>query len=96
MVFVGLPGWVAQSVKSDRLPEHAPILGWNISDQDEDGDTLFRWDMSMLAMRDSAGVPLHEVEDECKRSIDLVAHVMNQDEWRQIAEIRTASDSCGT
>jgi hypothetical protein len=40
--------WVAQSVKSNRLPEHAPILGWNISDQDEDGDTLFRWDMSML------------------------------------------------
>jgi pilus assembly protein CpaF len=52
--------------------------------------------LAQLAMRGSAGVPLHDVEDECRRSIDLVAHVMNQDGWRRITEIRTVSDSCGT
>jgi pilus assembly protein CpaF len=45
--------------------------------------------LAQLAMRGSAGVPLYEVEDECRRSIDLVAHVMNQDGWRRITEIRT-------
>jgi pilus assembly protein CpaF len=52
--------------------------------------------LAQLAMRGSAGVSLHDVEDECRRSIDLVAHVMNQDGWRRITEIRTVSDSCGT
>src|SRR5260370_12480913 len=48
--------------------------------------------LAQLAMRGSGGVPLHDVEDECKRSIDLVAHVMNQDGWRRITEIRTVSE----
>ena len=39
---------VAQSVKTDRLSEHAPVLLWNISDQDEHGDTLFWRDASVL------------------------------------------------
>lgn len=46
--------------------------------------------LAQLAMRGSAGIPLHDVEDECRRSIDLVAHVTNQDGWRRIAEIRTS------
>jgi pilus assembly protein CpaF len=48
--------------------------------------------LAQLAMRGSGGVPLHDVEDECRRSIDLVAHVMNLDGWRRITEIRTVSE----
>jgi pilus assembly protein CpaF len=51
--------------------------------------------LAQLSMRGSAGIPLHNVEDECRRSIDLVAHVVNQDGLRRITEIRTASDSRG-
>lgn len=46
--------------------------------------------LAQLAMRGSGGVPLHEIEEECGRSIDLVAHVMNQDGWRHVTEIRTS------
>jgi pilus assembly protein CpaF len=46
-------------------------------------------------MRGSGGVPLHEIEAECERSIDLVAHVMNQDGWRHVTEIRTPSEFTG-
>jgi pilus assembly protein CpaF len=55
------------------------------------GDALRR--LSQLAMRGSGGVPLHDVEEECGRSIDLVAHVMNQDGWRHVSEIYTSTTS---
>jgi pilus assembly protein CpaF len=57
------------------------------------GDALRR--LAQLSMRASGGVPLHEIEAECKRSIDLVAHVMNQDGWRHVTEIRTPSEFTG-
>jgi len=44
--------------------------------------------LAQLAMRGSGGVPLRDVEEECGRSIDLVAHVMNRDGWRRVTEIR--------
>ncbi len=53
------------------------------------GDALRR--LAQLAMRGSGGgVPLHDVEEECERSIDVIVHVMNEDGWRHIAEIRPA------
>jgi pilus assembly protein CpaF len=45
--------------------------------------------LAQLAMRGSGGVSLENIEDECRRSIDVVAHVSNQDGWRHIREIRT-------
>ena len=45
--------------------------------------------LAQLAMRGSSGVPLRDVEEECGRSIDLVAHVMNQNGWRHVTEIRS-------
>jgi len=50
------------------------------------GDALRR--LAQLAMRDSGGVPLQDVTEECRRSIDLIAHVANQDGWRHVTEIR--------
>lgn len=45
-----------------------------------------------LAMRESGGgVPLHDVEEECRRSIDVIVHVINDDGWRRITEISTNS-----
>jgi pilus assembly protein CpaF len=44
--------------------------------------------LAQLAMRGSGGVSLYDVEEECKRSIDVVAHVTNEDGWRHITEIR--------
>lgn len=44
--------------------------------------------LAQLAMRGSGIVPLSSVEEECRRSIHLVAHVMNQDGWRHITEIQ--------
>lgn len=45
--------------------------------------------LAQLAMRGSGGgVSLHDVEEECGRSIDVVVQVMNTDGWRHIAEIR--------
>jgi pilus assembly protein CpaF len=53
-------------------------------------DALHR--LAQLAMRCSGGgVPLHDVEEECARSIDLVAHMINQDGWRCIGEIRASA-----
>src|SRR3984885_1099515 len=46
------------------------------------GDALRR--LAQLAMRGSGGVPLQEIEDECRRSIDVIAHVMNEDGWRHV------------
>jgi pilus assembly protein CpaF len=51
------------------------------------GDALRR--LVQLAMRGSGIAPLSSIEEECRRSIDLVAHVMNQDGWRHITEIQT-------
>ena len=53
------------------------------------GDALRR--LAQLAMRGSGGVPLPDVEEECGRSIDMVAHVMNQDGWRHVTEIRSSA-----
>jgi pilus assembly protein CpaF len=55
------------------------------------GDALRR--LAQLAMRGAGdGVPLHDVEEECARSIDVVVHVMNEDGWRHVAEIRISAD----
>jgi pilus assembly protein CpaF len=54
------------------------------------GDALRR--LAQLAMRGSGGVPLQDVTEECKRSIDLIAHVANQDGWRHVTEIHTSND----
>ncbi|MHB1938886.1 MAG: CpaF family protein [Acidobacteriaceae bacterium] len=48
--------------------------------------------LAQLAMRGCSGVPLRDVEIECRRSIDMIAHVMNQDGWRRIVEIRVAAE----
>ncbi|HVB55483.1 MAG TPA: ATPase, T2SS/T4P/T4SS family [Candidatus Acidoferrales bacterium] len=47
--------------------------------------------LAQLAMRGSGGVTLRDVEEECRRSIDIVTHVTNQDGWRHVAEIRTTA-----
>lgn len=44
--------------------------------------------LAQLAMRASGGVQLRDVEEECRRSIDVVAHVVHQDGWRHVTEIR--------
>ena len=44
--------------------------------------------LAQLAMRSSGGVPLQDVMEECRRSIDLIAHVANDDGWRHVSEIR--------
>jgi pilus assembly protein CpaF len=49
------------------------------------GDALRR--LAQLAMRGSGGVPLPDVTEECRRSIDVIAHVANQNGWRRITEI---------
>jgi pilus assembly protein CpaF len=48
--------------------------------------------LAQLAMRGSGGVPLQDVTEECRRSIDLIAHVANHDGWRHVTEIRTAHE----
>lgn len=48
--------------------------------------------LAQLAMRGGgAGVPLHDVQEECERSIDVVVHVMNQDGRRHVSEIREST-----
>ncbi len=54
------------------------------------GDALRRF--AQLAMRGLGGISLRDIEDECGRSIDLVAHVTNQDGWRHVTEIRTPAE----
>ena len=45
--------------------------------------------LAHLAMRGSGGcVQLHDVEAECARSINVIVHVMNEDGWRHVTEIR--------
>jgi pilus assembly protein CpaF len=49
--------------------------------------------LAQLALRAStAGIPLRDVEQECARSIHLVVHVVNEDGWRHVAEIRAATE----
>ncbi len=43
--------------------------------------------LSQLAMRGSGGVSLSDVENECRRSIDLVVHVVKTAGHRHVAEI---------
>jgi pilus assembly protein CpaF len=43
--------------------------------------------LSHLAMRGSGGVQLRDVEEECRRSIDVVVHVTNMDGSRKVREI---------
>jgi pilus assembly protein CpaF len=54
------------------------------------GDALRR--LAQLAMRGSGGVPLADVTEECIRSIDLIAHVANQDGWRHVTEIHRSHE----
>ncbi len=48
-------------------------------------DALHR--LSQLAMRGSGGVSLNDVEEECRRSIDLVIHVAKVDGVRAVREL---------
>jgi pilus assembly protein CpaF len=48
--------------------------------------------LAQLAMRGSGSVSLRDVEEECRRSIDLIAHVANQDGWRHVTEIFRSDD----
>ncbi len=48
--------------------------------------------LAQLAMRGSGGVHLRDVEAECRRSIDMVVHVTNQDGWRRVMEIRAPAE----
>ncbi len=51
------------------------------------GDALRR--LAQLALRGAGGgVPLHDVEEECEKCVDLIVHAMNEDGWRHVAEIR--------
>jgi pilus assembly protein CpaF len=43
--------------------------------------------LSHLAMRGSGGVQLRDVEEECRRSIDVVVHLTNVDGSRRVREI---------
>jgi pilus assembly protein CpaF len=54
------------------------------------GDALRR--LAQLAMRGSGRVPLQDIAEECRRSIDLIAHVANHDGWRYVTEIRTSNE----
>lgn len=45
--------------------------------------------LAQLAMRGSGGIPLEDITEECRRSIDLIAHVANQNGWRHVTEVRT-------
>ncbi len=48
--------------------------------------------LAQLAMRGSGGISLQDVTEECRRSIDLIAHVANQDGWRRVTEIRAPGE----
>lgn len=48
--------------------------------------------LAQLAMRGSGGVPLQEVTNECRRSIDLIAHVANKNGWRHVTEIHLSAN----
>jgi pilus assembly protein CpaF len=47
--------------------------------------------LAQLATRGSGGgVPVQDVESECRRSIDVIVHIVNQAGWRHITEIWTS------
>jgi pilus assembly protein CpaF len=48
--------------------------------------------LAQLAMRGSEGTTVQHVESECRRSIDVIVHVINQAGWRHITEIRVSAD----
>jgi pilus assembly protein CpaF len=48
-------------------------------------DALHR--LSQLALRGSGGVSLNDVEDECRRSIDVVAHIAKIDGIRAVQQL---------
>lgn len=45
--------------------------------------------LAQLAMRASGGVPLKDIEEECRRSVDVIAHVANLDGRRAVKEIHS-------
>jgi pilus assembly protein CpaF len=47
--------------------------------------------LAQLAMRDSRGVSVAEVTEECEQAINLIAHVANKNGWRHVTEIRTSN-----
>lgn len=49
------------------------------------GDALRR--LAHLAMRDSGGAHLEDLEEECQRSIDVVVHVARNDDLRAVKDI---------
>ena len=51
--------------------------------------------LAQLAMRGSGGFAWHDVEVECGQSIDVIVHVVNQDGWRHIREIRASTEFVG-
>src|SRR6202789_3285982 len=51
--------------------------------------------LAQLAMRGLGGIPLRDITEECERSIDLIAHVANQDGWRHVTEISASQESIG-
>lgn len=48
--------------------------------------------LAHLAMRASGGVPLADITEECRRSINLIAHVENEDGWRHVTETLTPAE----
>jgi pilus assembly protein CpaF len=48
--------------------------------------------LAQLAMRGSEGVTVQYVESECRRSIDVIVHVVNQAGWRHVREIQVSTD----
>ncbi len=49
------------------------------------GDALHR--LSQLALRGSGGVSLNDVEEECRRSIDVVVHIAKVDGTRAVQQL---------
>ncbi len=54
-------------------------------------DALHR--LSQLALRGSGGVSLNDVEDECRRSIDVVVHIARIDGIRAVQQLVRVRDS---
>jgi pilus assembly protein CpaF len=48
-------------------------------------DALHR--LSQLALRGSGGVSLNDVEEECRRSIDVVVHIAKVDGVRAVQQL---------
>jgi pilus assembly protein CpaF len=47
--------------------------------------------LAQLATRGSGGgVPVQDVESECRRSLDVIVHIVNQAGWRHVTEICTS------